>query len=119
MHTDRGSVYCGWHHRNLIRRYGMVASMSGRGNCYDNAVMQSFFHSLKVDSIHGVPLTHPDALRQAPFEYIEVEYNQTRRHSAIGYLSPEAFEPRWWGNPVSTVIGQDKSMLPPDKTSVG
>ncbi|MEX0452010.1 IS3 family transposase, partial [Spiribacter sp. 218] len=48
MHTDRGSVYCGWDHRNLIRRYGLVASMSGRGNCFDNAVVESFFHSLKV-----------------------------------------------------------------------
>ena len=52
MHTDRGSVYCGWDHRNLIRRYGLIASMSGRGNCYDNAVVESFFHSLKVESIH-------------------------------------------------------------------
>ena len=73
MHTDRGSVYCGWDPRNLIRRYGLVASMSGRGNCYDNAVVESFFHSLKVESIHGRPLMEPDALRQALFEYIEVE----------------------------------------------
>jgi len=94
MHTDRGSVYCGWDHRNLIRRYGLVASMSGRGNCYDNAVVESFFHSLKVESVHGVPLMHPDALRQALFEYIEVEYDRTRRHSALGYLGPEAFEAR-------------------------
>ncbi|MEX0449766.1 IS3 family transposase [Spiribacter sp. 221] len=94
MHTDRGSVYCGWDHRNLIRRYGLVASMSGRGNCYDNAVVESFFHSLKVESIHGVRLMHPDALRQALFEYIEVEYNRTRRHSALGTISPDAFEAR-------------------------
>ena len=63
MHTDRGSVYCGWDHRNLIRRYGLVASMSGRGNCYDNVVVESFFHSLKIERVHGVPLMHPDALR--------------------------------------------------------
>ena len=88
MHTDRGSVYCGWDHRNLIRRYGLVASMSGRGNCYDNAVVESFVHSLKVESVHGMPLMDPDALRQALFEYIEVEYNRTRRHSALGYLTP-------------------------------
>ena len=71
-----------------------LASMSGRGNCYDNAVVESFFHSLKVESIHGVPLMHPDGLRQVLFEYIEVEYNRTCRHSALGYISPDAFEAR-------------------------
>jgi transposase InsO family protein len=94
MHTDRGSIYCGWDHRNLIRRYGVVASMSGRGNCYNNAAVESFSHSLKVESIYGVPLMHPDALREVLFEYIEVEYNPTRRHSALGYISPDAFEAR-------------------------
>ena len=68
--------------------------MSGRGNCFDNAVVESLFHSLKVESIHGVPLMHPDALRQALFEYTEVEYNRTRRHSAFGCISPDAFEAR-------------------------
>lgn len=55
-------------------------------------MVESFFHSVKVESIHGMPLMHPDALRQALFEYIEVEYNRTRRHSALGYISPDAFE---------------------------
>jgi len=72
MHTDRGSDYCGWNHRDQISRYGLVASMSG----------------------HGMPLMEPDALRQGVFQTIEVEYNRTRRHSALGYLSPEAFEAR-------------------------
>ena len=94
MHPDRSSVYCGWAHRDLIRRYGLVASMSGRGNCYDNAVVESFFHTLKVESVHGMPLMDPDALRQTLFDYIEEEYNRTRRHSALGYISPEAFEAR-------------------------
>ena len=57
-------------------------------------MVESLLHSLKVESVDGVPLMHPDALRQALFEYTEVEYNQTRRHSALGYLSPEAFEAR-------------------------
>lgn len=92
MHTDRGSVYCGWQHRDLIRKYGLVASMSGRGNCYDNALVESFFHTLKVESIHGEPLVSPETLRRQLFEYIEVEYNRTRRHSALGYISPDAFE---------------------------
>ena len=92
MHTDRGNVYCGWQHRDLIRKYGLVASMSGRGNCYDNAPVESFFHTLKVESIHGEPLVSPETLRRQLFEYIEVEYNRTRRHSALGYISPDAFE---------------------------
>ena len=94
MHTDRGSVYCGWDHRNLLRCYGLIASMSGRGNCFVNAVVESFFHSLRVEGIHGVPLMHPDALRQVLFEYIEVEYNRTCRYAALGYLSPAALEAR-------------------------
>jgi transposase InsO family protein len=64
------------------------------GGLPDNAMVESFFHSLKVESVHGVPLMHPDALRQVLFEYIEVEYNRTRRHSALGYVSPDAFEAR-------------------------
>jgi transposase InsO family protein len=94
MHTDRGSVYCGWDHRNLIRRYGLVASISGRGNCYDNAVVESFLHNLKIGSVPGVPPIPPDGLRQVLFEYIEVEYNQTCCHSALGTISPNAFEAR-------------------------
>ena len=94
MHTDRGSVYCGRDHRNLIRPYGLVTSMSGPGNCDDNAVMESFFHSLKVESIHGVQLMQLDALRRALLEYIEVKHNRSHCHSAIGYISPDAFEAR-------------------------
>ncbi len=94
MHTDRRSVYCCRDHRNLLRRYGLVASMSGRGNCFDNAVVESFFHSRKLESIHDVPLMHPDALRQVLFEYIEVENNRTRGHSALGYIGPDTFGAR-------------------------
>ena len=68
--------------------------LGGRLPGVTRPVVESFFHSLKVESIHGVPLMHPDALRQALFEYIEVEYSRIRRHSALGYLSPEAFEAR-------------------------
>ena len=54
--------------------------------------VESFFHTLKVESIHGEPLVSPETLRRQLFEYIEVEYNRTRRHSALGYISPDAFE---------------------------
>ena len=66
--------------------------MSGWGNCYDNAPVESFYHTLKVESIHGEPLVSPEMLRRQLFEYIEVEYNRTRRHSSLGYISPDAFE---------------------------
>jgi len=66
--------------------------MSGEGHCYDNAVAESFFHTLKVERIHGEWFATRDAMRQAVFEYIKVDYNSTRRHSTLGYVSPEAFE---------------------------
>lgn len=66
--------------------------MSGKGNCYDNAVAESFFHTLKVELIHGQRFATRERLRQEMFEYIEVDYNRTRRRSALGYVSPEAFE---------------------------
>jgi transposase InsO family protein len=66
--------------------------MSGKGNCYDNAVAESFFHTLKVELIHGERFSSREQLRRAVFEYIEVDYNRNRRHSALGYISPAAFE---------------------------
>ena len=66
--------------------------MSGKGNCYDNAVAESFFHTLKVEAVHGESFTTRDAMRRTVFEYVEFDYNRTRRHSANGYISPLAFE---------------------------
>ena len=66
--------------------------MSATGNGYDNTCAESFFHTLKVEAIHGERFTTREQMRQAIFEYIEVDYNRTRRHSANGYLSPMAFE---------------------------
>ena len=94
MHSDGGGVYCGWRHRDLIRRYGLLVNISGWGNCYDNAVMESFFHSLKVENIHGEPLAHAAVLCRQLFEYIEMEYNRTNRYSALEYVSPEVFAPQ-------------------------
>ncbi len=68
--------------------------MSARGNCYDNACAESFFHSLKVEAIHGERFETRDAMRRHVFEYIEMDYNRQRRHSAIGMISPEVFEAR-------------------------
>jgi putative transposase len=92
VHSDRGSQYCSKEYQALINGYSLQCSMSAKGNCYDNAVAESFFHSLKVEAIHGEVFHTHEAIRRAVFEYIEVDYNRTRRHSANGYLSPEAFE---------------------------
>lgn len=92
MHTDRGSQYCSREHRALLDAHGLIASMSARGNCYDNAAMESWNHSLKVEAIHGEQFCMRDAARAHVFEYIEVDYNRHRLHSTLGYLSPEQFE---------------------------
>ena len=92
VHSDRGSQYCSRAYQGLLERSDLVCSMSGVGNCYDNAVAESFFHTLKVELIHGERFATRDELRRAVFEYIETDYNRIRRHSALGYLSPVAFE---------------------------
>ena len=92
VHTDRGSQYCSKRYRSLLTKHSLIGSMSGTGNCYDNAVAESFFHSLKVEAIHGVHFPTRRAVTQEVFEYIEVDYNRNRRHSANGFISPQAFE---------------------------
>ena len=92
LHSDRGSQYCSGAYQNLMTKYQLVCSMSGKGNCYDNACAESFFHSLKVEAIHGERFATREEVRHTVFEYIEVDYNRTRRHSATGYISPMAFE---------------------------
>ncbi|MGY0653111.1 IS3 family transposase [Luteimonas sp. A537] len=92
MHTDRGSQYCSREHRALLDQDGLVASMSARGNCYDNAAMESWNHSLKVEAIHGERFATRAEAKAQVFEYIEVDYNRDRLHSTLGYVSPEQFE---------------------------
>lgn len=92
MHSDRGSQYCSKAYQALIDRHGLVCSMSAKGNCYDNACAESFFHTLKVELIHGERFRTREQMREAIFEYIEIDYNRNRLHSAIGYLSPAAYE---------------------------
>jgi transposase InsO family protein len=92
VHSDRGSQYCSGAYQALIKKHGLLCSMSAKGNCYDNACAESFFHSLKVEAIHGERFATRDEMRKTVFEYIEVDYNRNRRHSANGFISPEAFE---------------------------
>ena len=91
-HSDRGCQYTSREYRDTLVNNGLTASMSRKGNCWDNAVAESFFHSLKVEALQDEPIMDRETMRQHVFEYIEVDYNKTRRHSALGYLSPENFE---------------------------
>jgi putative transposase len=91
-HSDRGVQYACSAYRWFLARHGMEPSMSRRGNCYDNAVMESFFHTLKVELVHHEKYQTRAQAKLSIFEYVEVFYNRQRRHSAIGYKSPEAFE---------------------------
>lgn len=92
VHSDRGSQYCSRKYQAFLAKHDLIGSMSGKGNCYDNACAESFFHTLKVEMVHGEGFASRQALRRAVFEYIEVDYNRNRRHSANGYISPLAFE---------------------------
>ena len=92
VHSDRGSQYCSTRYQRLLLIHGLLCSMSRKGCCYDNAAMESFFHSLKVKLIHDEYYTTRQEARQSIFEYIEVYYNRQRRHSAIGYQIPMLFE---------------------------
>lgn len=92
VHTDRGSQYCSHDYQTLLRDHGLICSMSAKGCCYDNACSESFFHSLKVEAIHGERFETRQQIRETVFEYIEVDYNRQRLHSYLGYKSPDEFE---------------------------
>jgi putative transposase len=91
-HSDRGSQYASADYRVLLTAWGMEASMSRKGNCYDNAPMESFFGTLKSERVHHRRYRTRAEARQDIFHYIEIFYNRKRRHSAIGYVSPAQFE---------------------------
>lgn len=92
VHTDRGSQYCSKRYQRMLRRHDLVCSMSGKGNCYDNACAETFFHSMKIEAIYGEQFPTRHSIRQEVFEYIETFYNTIRQHSTLGYISPAAFE---------------------------
>jgi transposase InsO family protein len=94
-HSDRGSQYASGDYQTALGRQGIVGSMSRRGDCWDNAVVESFFATLKVELVHDALWPTRAAARMALFDYIEVFYNQQRRHSSLGFLSPLAFERQW------------------------
>ncbi len=91
-HTDRGSTYTSQEYQALLQQEGMIASMSRTADCYDNAAVESFFHSFKGECIDGEYLQTRAQARSMTFEFIECFYNRTRRHSTLHYMSPLEFE---------------------------
>jgi transposase InsO family protein len=91
-HTDRGSQYASAEYRAAVAASGMVCSMSAKGRCYDNAVAESFFHSLKIECVYGQKFTSREQAASALFRYMEAYYNTKRRHSALNYVSPVEYE---------------------------
>lgn len=92
FHSDRGSQYCSGDYQTMLQSFGFICSMSRKGNCWDNAVAESFFHSIKTELIYTERYATRGIAKQSIFQYIEVYYNRIRRHSAIGSKAPTMFE---------------------------
>jgi len=93
-HSDRGVQYASDAYQSLLAAHGIEPSMSRKGNCWDNAVVESFFSTLKRELVHHESYAGREEARRSLFEYIEVFYNRRRRHSTLGYRSPAEFEAR-------------------------
>jgi len=91
-HTDRGSQYASYEHKDLLKKYGIIQSMSKKGDCWDNAVSESFFHTLKTELTHHENFQTKAEANEKIFEYIEIFYNRQRLHSSNNYMSPVKFE---------------------------
>jgi putative transposase len=94
-HSDRGSQYCARDYQEQLRQFGLIPSMSRKGNCYDNAPMESFWGTLKNELVHHRRYATRAQARHEIAEYIELFYNRQRRHSRLGNLSPVAFAQQW------------------------
>ena len=92
FHSDRGVQYACSAFKDVLNQYGFKQSMSRKGNCYDNALVESFFHTLKTEHVYLHRYTTRAEARQSIFVYIEMFYNSVRRHSTLGYRSPVCFE---------------------------
>ena len=92
FHSDRGSQYCSHDYQKILREHGFKVSMSGKGNCYDNAAVETFFKTIKAELVWRRPWETRRQAETAIFQYINGFYNPRRRHSALGWKSPVAFE---------------------------
>jgi transposase InsO family protein len=100
-HSDRGSQYCSYEYREMLARYGLLASMSGTGNCFDNAPMESFWGTLKQELVHHRRYhTRREAIADIT-EYIEIFYNRMRLQAKLGFLSPAAYAQRYYARLVA------------------
>ncbi len=97
-HSDQGSQYCAHDYRNLLQQFGMIASMSRKGDCYDNAPMESFLGILKTELVHHRRFKTRQQAIQGITEYIEIFYNRQRKQERLGYLSPAQFTQRYYAN---------------------
>ncbi len=110
FHSDRGSQYCSNAYQDLLKHYGMQSSMSRKGDCWDNSVCESFFHTIKIELIYRARYARKDLAKQSIFGYIEAYYNRVRRHSTIGFVAPFVFKRSChWG--VSIKSGKDQLSL--------
>ncbi len=98
IHSDRGVQYASDDFRKILKKHHFIQSMSRKGNCWDNAVAESFFHSIKTQMIHHCRFQNVAETEQALFNYIEVYYNRRRKHSTNGYKSPAHYEAECWNN---------------------
>jgi len=96
VHTDRGVQYASEEFRNLLNSHGFIQSMSQKGNCWDNAVAESFFHTIKGQYLNHTVLPNKISAEQGLFKYIEIYYNRRRRHSSNNWISPADYETQWW-----------------------
>jgi len=94
-HSDRGSQYAAYDYKAILAEHGFIGSMSRKGDCYDNAVAESFFHTLKVECIRRRIFRTREEAKRIIFAWVEARYNRTRRHSTLGYLSPFEYERRY------------------------
>lgn len=91
-HSDKGCQYTSSAFQQCLTKHRLISSMSGKGNCYDNAAMESFFHTLKTEHTHFERYKTREEAKNSIFEYVEIFYNRKRRHSTLGYVSPVDFE---------------------------
>jgi len=92
FHSDRGSQYCSHDFQRMLKGYGMISSMSRKGDCWDNAVSESFFGTLKTERVFHTQYKTREKARRDIVDYIEMFYNSRRRHSFLGYMSPKVYE---------------------------
>ncbi len=96
IHSDRGVQYASCEFRELLQKRGFIQSMNRKGNCWDNAVAESFFHTLKNQYLHHTVFRNSTETGYGLFKYIEVYYNRRRRHSTNGWKSPVQYETDWY-----------------------